>query len=129
MKKFSNFLVLVFLCISFLNANSFDEAIKQASKEKKLVLVELTRDFCPYCVRMEKSVLSKEDVKALIKEKYIFITLNLSHDEIPYNLTSKLTPTFYFLNAKGEIIEEVKGLMKKSDFIFYLNEIASQNPQ
>lgn len=124
MKNILKLFIAVLFCSTFIFANSFDDALTQAAKEKKLVLVELTRDFCPYCIRMDKSVLSKPDVQALIKEKYIFVKLNLSHDEIPYNLTSQLTPTFYFLDTKGEIIEEVKGLMKKSDFIFYLNEIA-----
>jgi thioredoxin-related protein len=113
-------------CFSFTYANDLDTALKQADLENKLVLVEITRDFCPYCERMEKSVLNKADVKVLIKKKYVFLKLNLSHDEIPYIFSSKLTPTFYFLNEKGEILEELMGLMKKSDFIFYLNEISSQ---
>jgi len=113
-------------CFSFIYANDLDTALKQADLENKLVLVEITRDFCPYCERMEKSVLNKADVKVLIKKKYVFLKLNLSHDEIPYIFSSKLTPTFYFLNEKGEILEELMGLMKKSDFIFYLNEISSQ---
>jgi thioredoxin-related protein len=117
---------LFLACLSFVYANDLDAALKKADLENKLVLVEITRDFCPYCERMEKSVLSKADVKALIKKKYIFLKLNLSHDEIPYIFTSKLTPTFYFLNTKGEVLEELMGLMKKSDFIFYLNEISLQ---
>jgi thioredoxin-related protein len=127
MKKFLLVIVSLFcINLSLYGQSSFDEALMRAKIEKKLLLVELIMDFCPYCERMEKSVLSKDDVKKILDEKYIFIKLNTKRDEIPSNLTSRLTPTFYFLNHQGEVLEELKGLMKKSDFLFYLEEIYTQ---
>lgn len=106
---------------------SFEEAVMEAKKEHKLLLVELEMESCPYCERMDKFVLSKEDVKKLINEHYIFLKLDINKEVIPEHFTSRMTPTFYFLSSNGEnIIEEIKGAPSKSDFIHYLNKVKEQ---
>lgn len=121
--------ILIILVFSFLSlfGNNFELAVQKASGTNKLILVELVMEFCPYCERMEKAVLSKADIKKILQEKYVFIKLDINNDEIPYNLTSRLTPTFYFLSNDGEkVLEEVKGLTKKSNFKFFLEEVYEQ---
>lgn len=116
-------ILCVFLSIS-LWAFNLEEAVMQAQKEHKLLLIELEMESCPYCERMDKFVLSKDDVKKLIDEQYIFIKLDINKEVIPEHLTSRMTPTFYFLSSDGEnIIEEIKGVPSKSDFINYLNTV------
>lgn len=108
-------------------AFNFEEAVMEAKKEHKLLLVELEMESCPYCERMDKFVLSKDDVKKLINEHYVFIKLDINKEVIPEHLTSRMTPTFYFLSSDGEnIIEEIKGAPSKSDFINYLNKVKQQ---
>ena len=119
-------ILCVLLSIS-LWAFNFEEAVIEAKKEHKLLLVELEMESCPYCERMEKFVLSKDDVKKLINEHYIFIKLDINKEVIPEHLISRMTPTFYFLSSDGEnIIEEIKGAPSKSDFINYLNKVKKQ---
>ncbi|MDD4507058.1 MAG: thioredoxin family protein [Sulfurospirillaceae bacterium] len=116
-------ILCVLLSIS-LWAFNFEEAVIEAKKEHKLLLVELEMESCPYCERMEKFVLSKDDVKKLMDEHYVFIKLDINKEVIPEHLTSRMTPTFYFLSSDGEsIIEEIKGAPSKSDFINYLNKV------
>lgn len=116
-------ILCVLLSIS-LWAFNFEEAVIEAKKEHKLLLVELEMESCPYCERMEKFVLSKDDVKKLMDEHYVFIKLDINKEVIPEHLTSRMTPTFYFLSSDGEsIIEEIKGAPSKSDFINYLHKV------
>ena len=119
-------ILCVLLSIS-LWAFNFEEAVIEAKKERKLLLVELEMELCPYCERMDKFVLSKEDVKKLINEHYVFIKLDINKEVIPEHLISRMTPTFYFLSSDGEsVIEEIKGAPSKSDFINYLNKVKQQ---
>lgn len=117
--------IILYLLLSIsLWAFNFEEAVIEAKKEHKLLLVELVMDSCPYCERMDKFVLSKDDVQKLIDEHYVFIKLDINKEVIPEHLTSRMTPTFYFLSSDGEsIIEEIKGAPSKSDFINYLNKV------
>lgn len=120
--------ILLLLMFSvMLCAFSFEEALVQAKQNNKLILVELIMEFCPYCERMEKFVLSKDDVAKIVDEYYVFIKLDINKETVPEHLTSRLTPTFYFLSSDGEtIIEEIKGASSKSDFIKYLNKATQQ---
>jgi len=62
-----------------------------------------------------------------IYEKYLFIKLNTKKDNIPDMMKSRITPSFYFVSNDGsKVLEEAIGLMSKSDFIFYLEEIYEQ---
>jgi len=72
--------------------------------------------------------LSKDDVKKLMDEHYVFIKLDINKEVIPEHLTSRMTPTFYFLSSDGEhILEEIKGAPSKSDFVNYLNKIKGKD--
>ena len=117
--------VILFLLLSItLCAFNFEEAVIEAKKEHKLLLIELEMESCPYCEKMDKFVLSKNDVKKLIDEHYVFVKIDINKEVIPEHLTSRMTPTFYFLSSDGEhIIEEIKGAPSKSDFINYLNKV------
>jgi len=119
-------ILYVFLSMT-LWASGFEEAILKAKGEHKLLLVELEMESCPYCEKMDKFVLSKDDVNKLIEEHYVFIKLDINKEVIPEHLTSRMTPTFYFLSSDGEsIIEEIKGAPSKSDFVNYLNKVKQQ---
>ena len=101
--------------------SSFSDATESAKTQKKLILVELVMESCSYCEKMEKFVLSKEDVKNAIEKNYIFVKLDIQKDEMPELLTSRITPTFYFLSSDGiKILHEVIGAPSKSEFMILL---------
>jgi len=109
---------------ALLFAVTFSDAIQEAEKNHKLILVEMVMEFCPYCQQMDKYVLSKEDVQMVINHKYVFLKLDIEKDEIPALFTSRMTPTFYFVNASGEdILYEIKGAPSKSEFLRILKSI------
>lgn len=105
-------------------AMSYDEAVQKAQKEEKKILVELVMESCPYCERMEKFVLSNQEVKNMIEAHFVFIVLDIHKDTIPEQLISRMTPTFYFLSHNGEkILHEIKGAPSKSEFLNHLTNI------
>lgn len=113
-------LILMTLCLW---SSNFEAASVEAKKSNKLLLVELEMEFCPYCEKIEKFVLSKSDVQSVINDSYIFIKLDINKESIPELLTSRMTPTFYILTDDGEtIISEIKGAPSKSEFLNFLNK-------
>ena len=118
-------IILLVTCIISLWSMSFEEAITTAKQENKRILVELIMEGCPYCERMEKYVLSKADVKEILDASFIFVVLDIDKDTIPEHLTSRMSPSFYFLSKDGQkIMHEIKGAPPKSDFINQLNYVA-----
>jgi|GEM_PF-1946997 len=115
--------VIVWITIATLSLWSFPFSgiIEKAKEEKKLILIELVMESCSYCEKMERFVLSKEDVKNVLEKNYILVKLDIHKDEIPEFLTSRITPTFYFLNSDGTaILHEVIGAPSKSEFMTLL---------
>ena len=119
--------VFLLVCVLILSSwsISFEEAQLRAKKEDKKILVELVMASCPYCERMEKYVLSQEDVLKLIEASFVFVSLDIDKDSIPEHLSSRMTPTFYFLSKDGKkILHEIKGALPKSEFINHVKYAA-----
>lgn len=115
---------MLILVSSVLTAASFNEAVLEAKQKHKILLVELVMEFCPYCMQMDKYILSKADVRDTINAKFIFVKLDIEKDEIPDLLPSRMTPTFYFLDETGErILQEIKGAPSKSEFLSIISTI------
>ncbi|WP_205509060.1 protein-disulfide reductase DsbD family protein [Longitalea arenae] len=55
--------------------NDYNEALARAKKENKPVLIDFTGWACVNCRRMEENVWPDEKVSALIKEKFIIVSL------------------------------------------------------
>lgn len=57
------------------------DAIAKAKDEKKLVLADLSAIWCPSCRKLDKVVLSDENVKTLINDKFVFSRIEFESDE------------------------------------------------
>jgi len=118
---------VLFLCFMFcisVWSSDFEEAIQKATKEEKKILVELVMESCPYCERIEKYVLSKDEVKSILEKHFVFLALDIDKESIPELFTSRMTPTFYFLSSDGQkILHEIKGAPAKSDFMNILEYV------
>ena len=83
-------------------ASSYDAALSQAAKEKKKVMVMLSREECPACEYMNDIVFEEKAVENEIQKNFVPVHLDIHKDFIPDGLGYIGTPTFHFLNAKGK---------------------------
>lgn len=117
-------------CVLFISlgllASSLDDVAAKAKVQNKRIIVELAMESCSYCEKMDKFVLSKEDVKSAIDKSYIFLKLDIHKDEIPELFSSRMTPTFYILTADSIILHEVIGAPSKSEFMSLLARFGAQ---
>ena len=83
-------------------AASYDAALEKAAKEKKKVMVMLSREECPACEYMEDIVFEEKAVANEIHKNFVPVHLDIHKDFIPEGLGYIGTPTFHFVNAKGQ---------------------------
>lgn len=58
-------------------SENYDDAIAQAKKEDKLVLVNFTgSDWCGWCIKLDKEVFSQEDFKKYADENLVLLKLD-----------------------------------------------------
>lgn len=85
-------------------ASSYDTALQQAAKEKKKVMVMLSREECPACEYMEEIVFEEKVVEHEMMKNFVLVHLDIHKDFIPEGLGYIGTPTFHFLDSKGKKI-------------------------
>lgn len=104
-------------------AASYEAALAQASKEKKNVMVMLSKEGCPACEYMEDIVFEEKAVQDAIHKSFVPVHLDIHKDKIPTQLGYIGTPTFHFLNAKGEKLKRHDGGANIPSFMGILNSV------
>ena len=64
-----------------INWLSFEELETELIKEPKKVMVEFYADWCVYCKKMEQSVFSKSEIKAILERDYYAVRFNVETND------------------------------------------------
>ena len=119
-------LILLSLCL-FAEpdwTHSYTDAKKQAMKEHKLIMLMLSKEHCQACWYMEKIVFKEDKVNTLVRNNFIPVYVDIHKDVVPSEFDYIGTPTFYFLNAQGELIApRMDGANNVKDFTKKINKI------
>lgn len=103
-------------------AASYDAALAQAKKEKKNVMVMLSKEECPACEYMIDVVFEEKTVADEVHRKFIPVHFDIHNDKIPAGLGYIGTPTFHFLNDAGKKIGRHDGAANIPTFMGILNK-------
>ncbi|RXJ89208.1 thioredoxin family protein [Arcobacter sp. CECT 8983] len=101
------------------------EILKEAQNKGKHIIVYATSKTCYFCKKMEKDVLSKQDVKDIMAEDYIFLKVDVDYVKLPFGLKKHfkgMTPTFFVLTSGGELLNTYPGAWVKNDYLQILKE-------
>lgn len=107
--------------------NSFDEdkLIAQAKKENKNLIIYATSKTCYFCKKMDREVLSLEEVQKRMNKSFLFVEVDVDEVNLPFGLNEhfkKITPTFFFVNKNKELLNSYPGSWIKKDWFTILKE-------
>jgi thioredoxin-related protein len=100
----------------------FDEALKRAKKEHKIIMIKAMSEDCHYCRKMEREVMIEKEVTDILKKDFITVMIDVSKMKLPLGLKSDLTPTFIFVDEKEKVLMNIPGAWDKTDFLQLLKE-------
>ena len=100
---------------------TYAQALSLSKQNNKPIMLKLTADNCKYCIKMDNEVLSDNEVKSLVDENFIMLSINVSKEVVPLNLKYSVTPTFVFIDKNEKIMSKLPGSWNKKDFIDLLN--------
>jgi thioredoxin-like negative regulator of GroEL len=86
--------------------NNFDEAVRKAKKEGKLLLVDFGARWCPACLRLESEIFKNSDFQKLTK-KFVKVKIDvdlLEHHGLEQKYAIKGIPSVLILNSKAQEI-------------------------
>ena len=122
MKLLMGLLVVMSALFAELEYVDFDEAMVQAKKENKIVMVMLSKVGCPGCKYMEGTVFENEAIINTFEEDFIAVHIDIHEDEIPMNLKFIGTPTFHFINKDSKRVGRIDGTANELEFLKKLRE-------
>ena len=111
--------------------SDFAAAQKLAAKENKLMYVLFTgSDWCPYCVKLQKNVLSKDGFRKFAKDNLVLVYIDFpkntkaDNPEANEKLAKKYKvegfPTAMVMTPDGKVVRELDAMPEKK----YIEELA-----
>lgn len=91
---------------------SFDQALKDAAKKKKLIFVDAYTSWCGPCKMMNNSTFKDKSAGDFFNANLISMKIDMEQGEGPafaMKYGVRAYPTLLFINAKGEVVHKVLG--------------------
>lgn len=124
--------------IQFSELTDLDNAIKAGKENNKRILIYFTCWACVNSRKMELQILTDNDVKALINQKFVYFaayvdsreldettksTIGKKHQQLQHDkFKSNWQPQFYIIDDKGQVISEISYTTSTDEFIQFLNK-------
>jgi len=100
----------------------FEQALHEAKKEHKVIMLEVMSKECHFCRKMDREVLIEKEVLDALKKDFISVKIDISTTKLPLGLTTTLTPSFIFIDENSKVFLTMPGAWKKDDFLHILKE-------
>jgi len=123
-------LISIFTSLIFANSDtnsSFEDALKVAKKEHKIIMIELVQENCHFCKRMDKEVMSDDNISSALSKDFVVVKFDVNRDKLPLGLKKEMTPTFAFVKESGEIFSIIRGAWNREDFSALLRYIKKKS--
>lgn len=94
--------------------------LKEAKKENKLIFVDIYTTWCGPCKWMDANVFTDPEVAHKFNKSFINYKVNgESFDGVNIGLKYRVDsyPTYLFLNAKGEVVLRLEGMLPASNLL------------
>ena len=119
--------------------SDFEAAKHKAAKEKRLMYVLFTgSDWCGYCIKLQKEVLSKPYFIKLGEKDFVFVYIDFPRKSQADNPIANRAlvqmykvdgyPTAFVMDANGKVLEKIVGAFPLKSYIKKLETVRRKNP-
>jgi len=104
---------------------SFEEALKKAKKQKKLIFVDAYAVWCGPCKWMDANTFREKEVGDAFNSEFINLKIDMEKGEGPelarkYNV--RAYPTLLLIDGDGKVVKRIVGMQKKDQLLSQVEE-------
>lgn len=115
--------MLAFMSIATLHASFLEEESARAIKEKKLILLNIETQECPYCAKMKKEIFNNPQYRNEINKKFVFVSVHQNDPSLPADLRVPVVPAnAIIVPVNKDIIDAYMGYIEPTKFMAILEE-------
>ena len=104
--------------------SNYEQARKIATKQHKVLMIFFENHHCKWCQKMLDTTLSDPTIVAKLSKLVIPVRVYKEKKNYPKTITSKYTPTIFFLDENDRpIIRPILGYWEKESFLFYIKDL------
>ena len=112
--------------------DEFDQALKKARAEKKVLMLDYYADWCIACITMERYVFTAPSIQKAL-ENFVLLRVDVtSNNDFDQAIMRRFgviaPPTFIFFNQNGKELtdEQIVGEVNVSQFLSYITRITEK---
>ena len=109
---------------------TYEEALQKAQAEGKQIFVDVYTSWCGPCKMMAKNVFTRQEVGDYYNNKFVCLKLDAekesSHAFFKHYQANGY-PSFFWLDARGNLLDTRTGSVSPEDFIRYAEEAAKSD--
>ncbi len=99
--------------------------LAEAKRQHKRIIIEAESQYCHYCVTMKKKVIDAPEVSRILSRDFLLVSVDVGHSKLPFGLQKvyrRITPSFFFLDSDGKLLNHYPGSWTRHDFLQILEE-------
>jgi YHS domain-containing protein/thiol-disulfide isomerase/thioredoxin len=105
---------------------NINDAMRDADRENKLVLIHFWDHGCPPCLRLEKTVFQQAEFAQVIQQHYIPVKINVSDSpRLRKQYRIRRWPTDIILNTRHQQLHRDVSKQSTKEFLTILNQLAN----
>ena len=101
-------------------------AVERGVKEKKPLMVVVTKHGCKWCEVLKKETLQNPKVAAVVNRDFVAYEAVMEEGTVPQSLMTPGTPATWFIKGKTPMFEPVMGAIGVEDFIYALDTVKKE---
>ncbi len=101
-------------------------AVERAAKEKKPLMVVVTKYGCKWCDVLKQQTLKNPKVSAILNRDFVAFEAVMEEGTVPQSLMTAGTPATWFIKGKTPMFEPVMGAIGVEDFLYALDEVKKE---
>lgn len=104
---------------------SYEDALKEASRQGRMLFVYCRINSCPPCDGMENDILKKEDIKKCLEDNYVCVKYDMKVGEglvLAKKWNMEFYPVCLLVNPDGGIRHRIEGLVDPGFFLEQVKE-------